>query len=88
MQQYGKQNSEDVARYLCELKVDLKIGQTGFPSAVVVGGDQQVYAILKNLKKRCPETFSWTYPVPGDWHFAKTLAEVLRDLLWDGALDS
>lgn len=67
-----------------ELKKDLHIGQEGFPPYVVVGGDQQVYAIMKNLKAKNPDTFDWIYPVSGDWHFIKTVSEVLKSLLWDG----
>lgn len=36
-----------------------------FAKAAVVVGDQQVYAIMKNLKAKNPYSFQWLYPVPG-----------------------
>ena len=79
--------TNDVANYLHDLKKDLKIGEQGYPEQVVLGGDQQTYAIVKNLLKKFPSTFSWIVPVPGDWHLLKNAAETLRDLLWDGGLN-
>ena len=78
--------TNDVANYLHVLKKDLRIGEQGYPEKVVLGGDQQTYAIVKNLIKKFPTTFSWIIPVPGDWHLLKNAAETLRDLLWDGGL--
>ena len=77
---------DDVASYLTELKVDLCIGKEGFPNKAVLGGDQQTYAILKNLIKKYPSTFSWIIPVPGDWHLLKCAAETIKDMLWDGGM--
>lgn len=34
----------DVGSYLVKLKNDLKIGEEGYPSYIVIGGDQQTYA--------------------------------------------
>ena len=34
----------DVKTYLTQLKQDLEIGHSGYPSSVVVAGDQQTYA--------------------------------------------
>ena len=47
-------------------------------------GDQQLYAIMKNLKRKDLDIFEWLSPVPGDWHFIKTVSEVLKSVLWDG----
>ena len=47
-------------------------------------GDQQLYAIMKNLKRKDFDTFEWLFPAPGDWHFIKTVSEVLKSVLWDG----
>ena len=77
---------DDVASYLTELKVDLSIGKDGYPGKAVLGGDQQTYAILKNLIKKYSSTFSWIIPVPGDWHLLKCAAETIKEMLWDGGL--
>ena len=42
-------NEDDVGTFLAKLKQDLCIGQAGYPT-YVVGGDQQIYAKMKNLK--------------------------------------
>ncbi len=76
----------DVSKYLLKLKDDLMIGDPGFPEKVVLGGDQQTYAIVKNLIKKYPDTFSWIIPVPGDWHLLKNAAETIKDMIWDGGL--
>ena len=47
-------------------------------------GDQQVYAIMKNLKRKNPDSFELLFPVPGNWHFFKAVLEVLKSVLWDG----
>ena len=39
---------------------------------------------MKNLKRKDLDTFEWLFPVPGDWHFIKTVSEVLKSVLWDG----
>ena len=36
-------NIDDVGAYLTDLKQDLNIGKDGYPSKVVLGGDQQTY---------------------------------------------
>ena len=77
---------DDVSKYLNLLKDDLRIGEEGYPAQVVVGGDQQTYALIKNLMGKFPTTFSWIIPVPGDWHLLKCAAESIRDMLWDGGL--
>lgn len=77
---------DEIATYLGDLKQDLCIGAEGFQSWVVLAGDQQLFAIIRNLKTKHPSCFDWAYPVPGDWHFMKTLAEVLKAVLWDGGL--
>ena len=76
----------DVKQYLTKLKSDLKIGQNGFPSKVLLCGDQHTYSIMKKLQSKYPTRFSWYHALPGDWHMLKLASEVLRDLLWDGGL--
>ena len=78
--------SSDVARYLLKLKEELNIGNSGYPSKVVIGGDQQTFQIMKDLQETCPRTFDWMYVVHGDWHLMKLASEVLKDQLWDGSL--
>ena len=51
-------NVGDVEKYLTKLKQDLKIGEEGFPTRVVIGEDQQTYAIMKNLQIKYPAQFS------------------------------
>ena len=75
---------EDVGKFLAKLKLDLCIGKEGYPSYVVVGGDQQTYAHMKNLKIKYPGHYDWIYPVPGDWHTLKTSAEVIKHILQNG----
>ena len=72
---------DDVSSYLQKLMSDLHIG---YPSYVLVGGDQQTYAIMRNLKSKYSDEYSWLYPVPGDWHIMKTASEVLKYILNDG----
>ena len=76
----------DVETYLTQLKQDLKIGQPGYPSSVVVAGDQQTYALMKQLHSKYPQHFQWIIIIPGDWHLLKLTSELLRDLMWDGGL--
>ena len=75
---------QDVGKFLSKLKRDLCIGKEGFPSYVILGGDQQTYAHMKNLKSKYSDHYEWMYPVPGDWHIMKTSAEVLKHILADG----
>ena len=58
----------------------LKIGSEGFPSKIVLAGDEQTYSVLMNLREQKGETFEWLYPIPGG------TAKVLRDVMWDGGL--
>lgn len=53
---------------------------------MVVAGDQQTYAIMKNLKKKYPGTYACIHPYPGDWHLLKLSSETFRDMLRDGGL--
>jgi hypothetical protein len=48
----------DIANYLHSLKKDFHIGEAGYPQQVLLAGDQQTYAIVKNLMLKYPETFS------------------------------
>ena len=75
---------DDVRKFLAKLKQDLHIGEKGYPSYVVVGGDQQIYAHMKNLKIKYPGHYDWIYPVPGDWHILKTASEVIKHVLQNG----
>ena len=77
-------STDDVGSYLGKLKQDLCIGLKGYPKYVVIGGDQQTYAIMQKLKQKYTDRYQWVYPVPGDWHFMKTASEVLKDVLGDG----
>ena len=61
----------DVSAYLLQLKKDLHIGEPGYPTKCVVCGDQQTYSIVKNLKMKFHNTFSWIEAMPGDWHLLK-----------------
>ena len=83
MQRVHSSTVDYVASYLCQLKKDICVGQEGYFSYVVLGGDKQIYSILKNLKPKHLDVYGWVFPVPGDWHFLKTMSEVLRNLLWD-----
>ena len=75
---------QDVGKFLSKLKQDLCIGKEGYPSYVILGGDQQTYAHMKNLKSKYSDRYEWMYPVPGDWHIMKTSADVLKLVLGDG----
>ena len=76
----------DVQAYLSKVKEDLKISQSGSPMKIPVAGDQQTYALMKKLQKEHPDHYSWMVVLHGDWHMLQLLAEVLRDILWDGGL--
>ena len=77
---------DDVSAYLFKLKKDVCIGAPGYPKYIVIGGDQQTYAHMKNLKLKYGGRYDWMYPVPGDWHIMKTCSEVLKNVLADGGL--
>ena len=72
---------DDVSSYLLELRRDLHIGEGDYPKYILVGGDQQTYAIMKN---KYPDQYDWLYPIPGDWHIMKTAADVIKNVLYDG----
>ena len=74
----------DIQAYLEKVKQDLQIGQSGNPVKIPVAGDQQTYALMKKLQKQHPEHYSWLLVLHGDWHMLQLLAEVIRDILWDG----
>ena len=73
---------DDVSSFQLKLKKGLHIGTNGYPKYVLVGGDQQTYAHMKNLKLKYPDHYGW--PVPGDWHLMKTASEVIKHILADG----
>ena len=77
-------SADDVGAFLGKLKKDLCIGVDGYPKYVIIGGDQQTYSIMKNLKVKYSDHYDWMYPVPGDWHLMKTAAEVIKYILQDG----
>ena len=68
----------DVADYLHDLKTDLHIGQDGYPTNVILCGDQQTYALVKNLKRKYPDSYSWIHTLCGDWHLIKCAGETIK----------
>lgn len=74
----------DVEEYLYDVKRDLHIGEPGYPEKITMAGDQQTYAIMKQLQKQHPDHYKWMIVLHGDWHTLQLLAEMLRDILWDG----
>ena len=40
---------DDIGKFLTKLKAELRIGEPGFPEYIILGGDQQTYAHVKNL---------------------------------------
>ena len=73
----------DVQSYLIRVKEELNIGKPGYPQKVTMAGDQQTYALMKELQRQSPD-FNWMTVLHGDWHTLQLLAEMLRDILWDG----
>ena len=53
----------------------MHVREKGYPSYVVLGGDQQIYSHMN---------YDWIYPVPGDWHIYKTASEVIKHALQSG----
>lgn len=49
-----------------------------------MAGDQQTYALMKELQRQYPDHYSWIIILHGDWHTLQLLAEIIRDMLWDG----
>ena len=76
----------DVEMYLTKLKSDLIVGEPGYPKVITIACDQQIYALIVNMKKRYLNRFDWVLAVHGDWHCLSLTAEILQDLLWDGGL--
>ena len=76
----------DIEAYLLKLKRDLHIGEEGYPTQVTVAGDQQTYALMKDIQRQHPDHYSWFIVLHGDWHMIKLLSEIIRDVLWDGGL--
>ena len=58
----------DFGKFLAKLKRDLYIGEKGYLSYAVLGGDQHIYAHMKTLQIKYPGHYDWIYPVPGDGH--------------------
>ena len=79
-------NIADIEAYLIKLKKELHIGEEGYPSKVIIAGDQQTYALMKDLQRKYPDHYLWMVVLHGDWHMLQLTAEVLRDILWDGGL--
>ena len=75
---------DDVGSYLVKLKSDLKLGDEGYPKYIIVGGDQQTYAHMCNLKAKYSGRFDWVYAIPGDWHIMKNTADLLKSILLNG----
>ena len=76
----------DIEAYLLKLKRDLHIGEEGYPTQLTIAGDQQTYALMKDLQRQYPDHYSWFIVMHGDWHMMKLLSEMIRDILWDGGL--
>ena len=76
----------DIETYLLQVKRDLHISESGYPAKVVMAGDQQTYALMKDLQRQYPDHYSWIIILHGDWHTLQLLAEIIRDTLWDGGL--
>ena len=49
----------DIKTYLLKLKKDLHINESGYLSKVVMAGDQQTYALMKDLQRQYPDRYSW-----------------------------
>ena len=49
----------DIESYLMKLKRDLRIGKEGYPNQVTIAGDQQTYALMKDLQRQHPQHYSW-----------------------------
>ena len=49
----------DVEGYLIRMKRELCIGQEGFPSKVIIAGDQQTFSLMKTLQIKYPSHFNW-----------------------------
>ena len=79
-------NITDIETYLLQVKKDLRIKESGYPTKVVMAGDQQTYALMKELQRQYPDHYSWIIILHGDWHTLQLLAEIIRDMLWDGGL--
>ena len=76
----------DTEAYLIKLKRDLHIGEEGYPTQVTLAGDQQTYALMKDIQRKHPDHYSWMVVLHGDWHMLQLTSEVLRDILSDGGL--
>ena len=58
----------DIEAYLIKLKKDLHIGEEGYPKLVTLAGDQQTYALMKDIQRKHPDHYSWLVVLHGDWH--------------------
>ena len=56
----------DVDGYLIRMKRELCIGQEGFPSKVIIAGDQQTFSLMKTLQIKYPSHFNWLIIIPWD----------------------
>ena len=79
-------NIIDIEAYLSKLKKDLYIGEEGYPKLVTLAGDQQTFAVMKELQRKYQDHYTWMVVLHGDWHMLQLTAEILRDILWDGGL--
>ena len=78
-------NLADIEVYPIKLERELHIGKEGYPSKVIIAGDQQTYALMKDTQNRCPDHYLWMLVLYGNWHMLQLTAEMFRDILWDGA---
>ena len=79
-------NLADIEGYPIKLERELHIGKEGYPSKVIIAGEQQTYALMKDTQKRCPDHYLWMLILYGNWHMLQLTAEIFRDILWDGGL--
>ena len=79
-------SKDDIHNYLLNTKLALHIGEPGYPTKIIVTGDQQTFSLVKKLKHSHPDLFDWIQPYPGDWHLMKLAAETLRNVIKDGGL--
>ena len=58
----------DIEAYLTKVKKDLHIGEPDYPKHITIAGDQQTFALMKELQRQYPNQFRWMLVMHGDWH--------------------
>lgn len=51
-----------------------------------VAADQQIMALMQQLKRNEPEAFGWLIPYEGDWHILLNASQLLADQGWEAGL--